>query len=48
MCREYEIKPISTNGALNADTFEDFSIETSSFAVVHLIDQPLCNGEVIF
>lgn len=48
MCREYEVKPISTNGTLSEGTYEDFSLETSSFAVVHLIDQPLCNGEVIF
>lgn len=50
MCREYEIKPFSSNGTLSSDgsNYVDFSIETSSYAVVHLIDEPLCNGDVIF
>ena len=47
MCREYEIKSIS-DGALSEGLYDDFSIETSSYAVVHLIDAPLCNGDVIF
>ena len=48
MCREYEIKPISDNGTVSEDTYNDFSIETSSYAVVHLIDEPLCSGDIIF
>ena len=48
MCREYEIKPFTENGSLSEGTYNDFSIETSSYAVVHLIDEPLCSGDVIF
>lgn len=46
MCREYEVKPYS--GSLSENTYNYFSIETSSYAVVHLIDEPLCNGDVNF
>ena len=46
MCREYEIKPLT--GSLSETSYNYFSIETSSYAVVHLIDEPLCNGDVIF
>ena len=50
MCREYEIKPQTDNGSLTDATYltGQFLIETSSYAVVHLIDEPLCNGDVIF
>ena len=48
MCREYEIKPITDGNTLSEGTYDDFSIETSSYAVVHLIDAPLCNGDLIF
>ena len=48
MCREYEIKPLTNKGTLEPDTYTDFSIETSSYAVIHLIDEPLCNGDMIF
>jgi len=50
MCREYEIKPQSTSGSLTDASYltGEFLIETSSYAVVHLIDEPLCNGDVIF
>ena len=47
MCREYEIKP--TSGTTLSETeYERFSIETSSYAVIHLIDEPLCNGVLDF
>ena len=46
MCREYEVKPYT--GSLSENTYNYFSIETSSYAVVHLIDKPLCNGDVNF
>ena len=46
MCREYEIKP--TSGTLSETSYELFSIETSSYAVIHLIDEPLCNGVLDF
>lgn len=48
MCREYEIKPLTENGTMDEDTYDDFTIETSSYAVVHLIDEPLCSGDIIF
>ncbi|MBR5707170.1 MAG: hypothetical protein IKX55_06325 [Bacteroidaceae bacterium] len=50
MCREYEIKPIDTGTTLSEASYasNQFTIETSSYAVVHLIDEPLCNGDVIF
>ena len=47
MCREYEIKPLS-GSTVDESTYGKFSIETSSYAVVHLIDGPLCSGDVIF
>lgn len=47
MCREYEVKPLS-GSTLSEGTYTTFSIETSSYAVVHLIDEPLCNGDMIF
>lgn len=42
MCREYEMSKSSYTKV------NDVNIETSSYAVIHLIDEPLCNGEVIF
>jgi len=48
MCREYEVKPITDGGSLSEGTYDNFQIETSSYAVVHLIDEPLCNGDMIF
>ena len=50
MCREYEIKPQTKSVTLSDGTYlqNEFMIETSSYAVVHLIDGPLCNGDVIF
>ena len=47
MCREYEIKPTSGT-TLTETSYELFSIETSSYAVIHLIDEPLCNGDLNF
>ncbi|MCQ2064871.1 MAG: hypothetical protein MJY66_03320 [Bacteroidaceae bacterium] len=40
MCREYEYN--------NANASSATQIETSSYVVIHQIDGPLCNGEVIF
>jgi hypothetical protein len=50
MCREYEVKPFTSSATLSEATYGtgEFSIETSSYAVVHLIDEPLCNGDLIF
>ena len=48
MCREYEIKQLDGGNQFVESTYEEFAIETSSYAVVHLIDEPLCNGDVIF
>ena len=50
MCREYEVKPFGSSTTLSEASYGtgDFSIETSSYAVVHLIDEPLCNGDLIF
>ena len=48
MCREYEVKSLTDGGTLSEGTYDDFSIETSSYAVIHLIDAPLCNGDLIF
>ncbi len=48
MCREYEIKPLTDGLTLSDDTYDRFSIETSSYAVVHLIDKPLNYGELNF
>ena len=45
MCREYEVTPISGN---ELGSYREYSIETSSYAVVHLIDQPLCDGDLNF
>ena len=47
MCREYEVKPLS-GSTLSETAYDNFSIETSSYAVVHLIDEPLCNGDLNF
>lgn len=47
MCREYEIKGLGSS-TLSETAYDNFSIETSSYAVVHLIDEPLCNGELNF
>ena len=47
MCREYEIKPLS-GSTLSETAYDNFSIETSSYAVIHLIDEPLCNGDLNF
>lgn len=46
MCREYEIKSASGAATLDDTDFEDFLIETSSYAVVHLIDEPLFSGDL--
>ena len=48
MCREYEIKPITDGTIMSEDTYDRFSIETSSYAVIHLIDKPLNYGELNF
>ncbi len=48
MCREYEVKQITGSTALSDATYKNFSIETSSYAVVHLIDEPLCSGDFDF
>jgi hypothetical protein len=48
MCREYEIKQLDGEKTFSEGTYDEFSIETSSYAVVHLIDEPLCNGDLIF
>lgn len=52
MCREYQL---AKGFDLDADKSKgdvtdvsDARIETSSYAVIHLIDGPLCNGEVNF
>ncbi len=47
MCREYEVKPSSGTSLTNGN-YQLFTIETSSYAVVHLIDRPLSNGEMNF
>lgn len=46
LCREYEFK-VGTNSGLISDVASAM-IETSSYAVIQLIDGPLCNGEVDF
>ena len=46
LCREYEFK-VGTNTGLINDV-STAMIETSSYAVIHLIDDALCNGEVDF
>ena len=48
MCREYEIKQLDGEKTFTEGTYDEFAIETSSYAVVHLIDEPLCNGDIIF
>lgn len=53
MAREYVFKKYSSDysSASNADEITDISttkLETSSYAVIHLIDGALCNGEVKF
>ena len=53
MCREYVFKVYNDDYAVkdgNNDVTDvsKAKLETSSFAVVHLIDGPLCNGEVKF
>ena len=48
MCREYEIKPLTDGLTMSDDTYDRFSIETSSYAVIHLIDKPLNYGELNF
>ncbi|MBO7437182.1 MAG: hypothetical protein J6T97_05125 [Bacteroidaceae bacterium] len=48
MCREYEIKGSDGSTTLTEGGYDLFSIETSSYAVVHLIDAPLSNGEMNF
>ena len=48
MCREYEIKQLDGGKTFSEGTYDEFAIETSSYAVVHLIDKPLCNGDIIF
>ena len=45
MCREYEFKG-DNEGMVSS--IAGSQIETSSYAVIHLIDGALCNGEVIF
>lgn len=46
LCREYEFKVGTKTGLITS--VETAMIETSSYAVIHLIDGPLCNGEVEF
>ncbi|MCQ2127129.1 MAG: hypothetical protein MJZ06_06835 [Bacteroidaceae bacterium] len=46
MCREYEYKVGTSSDPVTSVTTA--VIETSSYAVIHLIDGALCNGEVIF
>lgn len=51
MCREYELKSYAgSTGTLDDDTYSqvNFYIEATSNAVVHLIDLPLCNGDIEF
>ena len=49
MCREYQIAKgfdLSTDASKgNITDVASARIETSSYAVIHLIDGPLCNGE---
>ncbi len=46
LCREYEFKVGDNTGLIN--DVSTAMIETSSYAVIHLIDGALCNGEVDF
>lgn len=49
ICREYEVKPYDKSHELNDENYStDFYIEASSNAVIHLIDEPLCNGDFNF
>lgn len=51
MCREYELKSYAgTDATLDDDTYSqvNFYIEATSNAVVHLIDKPLCSGDIKF
>ena len=51
MCREYEVKMQTSKSTQATDALylqNEFMIETSSYAVIHLMDEPLCNGDVIF
>ena len=53
MCREYVFKVYNDDysvkdGNNDVTDVSKAKLETSSFAVVHLIDGPLCNGEVKF
>ena len=52
MCREYVFKRYSSDySSSSADPLTDIpttKLETSSYAVIHLIDGALCNGEVEF
>jgi uncharacterized surface protein with fasciclin (FAS1) repeats len=48
MCREYEIKSSAGTSTLDDTNYGEFVIETSSYAVVHLIDEPLFSGDMNF
>lgn len=52
MCREYQFgkgyDPDPSKSTGTVGEVQGHRIETSSYAVIHLIDGPLCNGEVIF
>lgn len=52
MCREYVFKRYNSSySEATADDVNDVQttkLETTSYAVIHLIDGALCNGEVIF
>lgn len=48
MCREYEIDTKDSNSQTKVTSIRSSLIETSSFAVIHLIDGALCNGDIIF
>ena len=47
MCREYEFKSIGGDAIASSsvDKVQETKLETSSYAVIHLIDGPLYNGE---
>lgn len=48
MCREYQYTNKNTDPMLSTLDVIENQIETSSYAVIHLIDGPLCNGELHF
>lgn len=48
MCREYEIDTKDDASKTKVTSIISSYIETSSFAVIHLIDGALCNGDVLF